>query len=294
MRSYITYSAGYNGFQSAQSLYYAKEVGKMRKIIVTGYLGSEVLANPKGPDEECTPRTVIEFLTLEDQKRNVAYELMGFLNELGIETDVEKVNRIISKLGYYFSGLPKHLSKNQKFSVYAFETVYRDTFGVWIYNAMHYAKIRVPFMDRTFLESISKTEVSQFYREFLENRPFKRIKGQLLYPSIMQKTWPEINALTSSKGYAPAQLLTLRGKLSIFYKKFRKKNPFAEKNGLNKLGTISGALKYISKLEQKDDNQEINFQLIKDKINTNTLNRSLCFLALTKVEFETLIKLKTN
>jgi len=60
---------------------------------------------------------------------------------------------------------------------------------------MHYAKMRVPFLDMDFFETIVQTEVSQFYRSFLETSMLKRIKGQRLYPAIINKTFSKLNVL---------------------------------------------------------------------------------------------------
>jgi hypothetical protein len=289
MKDYIRFSGGFNGFQSPQSIYYVKEIAKKNKIIVTGYLGSEVLANAHSADEECTPQTVIDKIRRISNENNYAFQLYPLLNELNIVNDSESIRRLLDGLDQYFNALPSYLTDNQKFAVFSFENVYRNTFGVWIYNSLHYVKLRVPFMDNDFLDVITKTEVSQFYREFLERRMKHRIKGQLLYPNIMRKTWPAINALDSSKGYAPKDVAKLFGKFRILFRKKLKINKFKERNGLNKLSSISGAVNYMNKNVDKTD--EINKDLIEKLITTNALNRSLCFLSLSKFEFEKILNL---
>lgn len=279
--AYLKYSGGYNGFQYPQSLYAAKRISKERNIIVTGYLGSEVFSNAHDGDDEVTPQTVLDFLKFGFSFENFAYKLYPLLQNLNLVKDKSCITKTLERLSVYFLNLPAYLSLNQKFAVYCFENVYRHTFGIWIYNAMHYAKLRVPFMDKDFLKETCKTEVSQFYRRFLEKNPIKRIDGQLLYPNILKIVWPELNALNSSKGYSPKDILSLKGQFKIAYIKKFKINKFCEKNGLDKLSTIKGAATYLKNL---DVDQHLIKNVINNEMNTNAVNRSLCFLALSKIE----------
>ncbi len=285
VQSYLNYSGGYNGFQYPQSLYFAKEIGKDYSIIVTGYLGSEILANPHSGDDEVTAQSVLDILIHGINDENYAYRNLNKLMDLKLIEDKTIISHILEDLNLYFSNLPNSLTKNQKLAVFSFENIYRNTFGAWIYNGMHYSKIRVPFMDKEFLEKITKTEVSQFYRNFLEKKATKRIQGQLLYATILKLTWPKLNALTSSKGYAPKDMLSLFGKAQIAINKKLKNNRFKEKNDLDKLSTISGALSFIENINKTETRQLIKENIVTSKKTNNTLMRSLCFLALSRLEF---------
>jgi len=291
VESYIKYSGGLNGFQFPQSLYYVQQLKADRKIIVTGYLGSEILANAKNGDDEVCPQSVLDFLKTGINEANYAYSLSKTLIQLGIVKDVTSITDTLHKLEAYFSSLPKFLSINQKLAVFSFENIYRNTFGVWIYSAMHLARIRVPFMDKEFFEEISKTHVSQFYRNFQENNPIKRIYGQMLYPVILNKTWPEINALASSKGYSPKNILTASGRLKIALNRFLiRRNDFPEKHGLDKMSTLSGAVSYLANPNTEEPHSDIDKKITINLMKGSSVNRALCFLALTKDESMRLFK----
>lgn len=289
VESYIKYSGGFNGFHYPQSLHYAKLIGSERSIIVTGYLGSEILANAKGSDDEINAQSVIDFLKIGSTRINPANSLRSILTKLGIIQNPSSITNTLEKMAVYFTTLPKHLTINQKLAVFSFENTHRNTFGVWIYNAMHYAKVRVPFLDKEFLEAISQTMVSQFYRDFLENNPIKRVYGQMLYPVILNKVWPELNAINSSKGYPPSDILTMKGRFKIALKRLIKSNDFPEKHGLDKMSTISGAISYLEKLNIADIYLNVKKDLLLKFMRENPINRSLGFLALSKIESKRLL-----
>jgi hypothetical protein len=288
--SYIKFSGGQNGFQYPQSIYYAKLIGAERDIIITGYLGSEILANVKGADDEICPKGVLDFLkTGTINKDNYAYDLDQKLTTLGLIGNTNEITNTLEKLYIYFSSLPKHLNNNQKYACFSFENIHRNTFGIWIYNAMHYAKVRVPFIDTDFFNEISGTEVSQFYRNFLENNPIKRINGQMLYPTILNKVWPELNAIISSKGYPPSDILTVKGKIKIAMQRYFYRNVYSESHGLDRMSTKSGAVSYIEKNKSTDNQLKMYKDVMVKAMNENAFNRSLSFLALSKIRSEILL-----
>jgi len=287
--SYLKYSGGLNGFQYPQSIYYAKLISGEKSIIVTGYLGSEILANSKGVDDELNSQCVIHYLKTGSISTESIKSQIENLTRLGIIQNSNSVIATIENMSTYFNSLPKHLTTNQKLAVFSFENTHRNTFGPWIYNAMHYAKVRVPFMDKEFLTHISKTRVSQFYRDFLENSPLKRIYGQVLYPTILEKVWPEINKLNSSKGYPPKGILTTKGQLKIALNRLVKTNAFPERHGLDKMSTISGAISFIKSHDFRDSSITVEKEKIIEMMNESTITRSFCFLALSKFEFNRIL-----
>lgn len=295
VNTYLKYSGGLNGFQYPQSIYYVKEIANQRTIIVTGYLGSEILASVKGSDDEVSPKIVIDYLSNENNFDNYAFSQIPILQNLNILESGEAIKRVIDIMVVYFKSLPNDLTTNQKFVVFAFENIYRNTFGPWIYNGMHFAKIRVPFLDKDFFNEICKTEVSQFYRSFLETNPIKRLKGQMLYSRILKKTWTQLNNLTSSKGYAPADILTLYGRVKIALDRILKSNKYVEQHGLDKMSTLSGAIDYLKNKQNKmKDNQVFDMEFFVQSMKEGSIKRSLCFLSLSKLEFENILNLANN
>jgi asparagine synthetase B (glutamine-hydrolysing) len=284
VESYIKYSGGLNGFQYPQSIYSAKLLASPPKIIVTGYLGSEILANTKKADDEVCPESVLGFLKTGMGESNYAYSLCGILTQLGIVHDSNKITDIMDRMEAYFLQLPKQLSINQKFAVFAFENIYRNTFGTWIYDTMHFAKVRVPFIDKEFFKCICETKVSQFYREFLESRPSQRMYGQMLYPLILNKVWPELSTIISSKGYSPNDILTKYGQFKIAFKRLTANNNITEKHGLDKMATITGATSYLKNINLKNTQILIDKAKLISLMQESPINRLMCFLAFSKIE----------
>jgi asparagine synthetase B (glutamine-hydrolysing) len=289
VEEYIKYSGGLNGFQYPQSLYYAKKIAAENNIIVTGYLGSEVLANAKNSDDEIYSQAVIDYLSKGNLKSNNAYKLIKVLKQLKLLENEKEITNLMEKIEAYFLLLPSNLTNNQMFAVFSFENVFRNTFGVWIYNSMHYAKIRVPFIDKEFFETVSKTEVSQFYRRFLDNNPLNRIHGQMLYPHILRRIWPELNAINSSKSYPPKDILSIYGRSKIAIKLLTNPRSHIEMHGLDRMRTIAGSTKYLNNQTAFQHGSNFDKNIIINLMNNNSIYRSLCFLALTKSEAEKIL-----
>ena len=277
-------SGGLSGFQSPHSLYYIKKIGEIRNIIVTGYLGSEILANPKKGNDEVVSQSVIDYLLQGISQRNFAFKNIDILKELEILNDEKDIFDSLIRLDHYFKELPGNLSKNQMLVAYDFENIVRNTFGVWVYNGMHYARVRVPFLDKIFFDEIAKTELSCFYRKFLEGNLYKRIAGQLLYPNIIKRTWPELNNIVSSKGYSPAEVVSYSGRLSIAVRKLFGLNPFKEGNQDNR-SRLAGTNLFIERSGYKEDfKRSLNANIVK-----GLMVESLCEKSLNNLEFRNII-----
>lgn len=287
VRTYLELSGGLNGFQYPQSAYYTDELKKDHKIIVTGYLGSEILANAKGVDDEVNPWSVIDYITNELNKENYAYSLESKLIELELIENRDTISNVIKSLDRYFADLPNKLTKNQQFAVFSFENIYRNTFGIWIYIAMHNVKIRVPFLDKDFFTAICKTEVSQFYREFLETNQLKRIKGQLLYPTIIGKTWVELNKINSSKNYPPEYISSNYGRFRLILSRIFAARKYEDLHGLDKMSSLTGAINYIE--ANKDVECFKNDDRLISLMKENSLMRLLVFLTFSKIEYNRII-----
>lgn len=286
---YLLSSGGLNAFQFPQSLACIKEIAKLRKVVVNGYVGSEILASCKGPAVELQLISVVDYITNQSITMNYANKLFKELLHLNLIHSREEINQALLRLEKYFKALPSKLSKNQLIACYIFEHDIINLFGTWVYNGMHYAKMRLPFLDKDFFQSIIQTEVSQFYRPFLETSMIKRRKGQKLYPTILKHIHPELNTLESSKGYAPKDVDNIYGLVKIFLRKLLKINRFKDtQNWLDRTSTYKGALYYLENYCSDSEDNEYN-EYIKRYLSKNEYMRFLCFLSLTKKELERLI-----
>ena len=280
-------SGGISGFQAPQNLYYVKKIGEIRNIIVTGYLGSELLANPKRGNDEVVSQSVVDYLLQGMCKSNFAFNNFELLKEIEILNDEKEIFDSLTRLDNYFKELPDNLSKNQMLIAYNFENIVRNTFGIWIYNGMHYAKIRVPFLDYNFFNDTAKTEVSCFYRKFLEGNLYKRIAGQLLYPNILKRTWPELNNIVSSKGYSPAEVVSYIGILNIAIKRLFGLNPFKEDPRDNR-SRVAGTKLFI----EKSGYNESYKRFLNANIDKSLMIETLCEKSINHIEFRNLIMSK--
>lgn len=250
VREYLSFSGGMNGFLYPQAHLAAKHYAKRSLPLITGYCGSELLRNAHSAGT-MTSTALVDLvaqdyqLALQSVNSSPAIALLGpeYLNNGLVVSSLKKAEE-------YVLSLPDWLNNNQKLAVFVFEEALPKLFGTWVYAGMHYSRIRVPFMDNNFFYQIIQTKVSQVYRSFLENNPFKRFYGQLLYSKIIDKTWPELGHYTSDKHYAPADLLNIAGRLKVAYGYIGKKKRIKRINYDN-LGLVSGALKYIKTLEGK-------------------------------------------
>ncbi len=287
---YLKYAGGLNAFQFPQVLECIKRISQMKKNIINGYVGSEILASCKGPGVELQLTSVVDYVKNESIENNIANQLFEILKHLRFINSKNEITEALLRLKHYFDRLPNSLSKNQRIACYTFEHDMRNLFGTWIYIGMHYAKMRVPFMDKDFFTNIAQTEVAQYYRPFLETSVLKRAKGQKLYPAILKRAQPQLNRLTSSKGYAPKDVSNIFGLIKIFFVKLLKLNQFKEHhNWLDRIPTYKQALYYLDVYSHELDDEEYNRD-IRQHLNKDEYIRSLCFLSLTQKELKRLIQ----
>jgi hypothetical protein len=239
VQAYLLYSGGMNGFIYPYIAYEASVLARDNKPVITGYCGSELLRNAHFGGA-IVAQTVIDLI---DKNEEYAF------NQFGQNIDKNRLNREyikmplceerIHEISKYLSDYPEYLSKNQMLAVFELEEIMPKIFGTFAYVAMHYHRTRLPYMDYEFFRNIVKTEVSQVYRNFMEQRPSKRFWGQYLYAKIIDKTWPELGRLQSNKGYTPYDLLTIQGKIGIIRGYLRKRRRISLAD-YDSLGIVSG------------------------------------------------------
>jgi len=287
----LRYSGGMNSFLYPHAYFVATQLEQLNRPIVTGYCGSELLRNAHSGGA-VSSQCAIDLL-----KGGVQYAItraMERLNNSVLDSDCRTKYLVpaIESVALYFDKLPNRLSSNQKLAVFEYEEVLPKLFGTWVYISMHFAKTRVPFMDPIFFSELAKTRVSQVYRNFLEQSPIRRFYGQLLYSKIMEKTWPEISELVSGKGYSPADLLSVKGrvKVALGYRIKQKKKKFTN---YDNLGLISGMMKYIGKLPIARK-AELDSVIDVEELSKNGSKRDMVLLKLSALEYNAILNRKQN
>jgi len=281
---YIYRSGGLNGFLYPQSLFYVKKLSSSCKNIITGYVGSEIIRNFKQYDCEILS-PIIYYILLNNNKKinewiNLRYREWKELNLITSKTMiVESINDIKD----YFNELPSDLTQYQKLLTFLYENLFINLFGTWVYNGMHYARIRVPFIDPEFFSLISKTKVSAYYMKFPENNLRKRLNSCKFYSYLYRKTWPQLSKIPITKGYTPEDLITPLGFIRVAVA-YRKAKNFNDPNGLDKLSTVTGALNYIDNLENLNYIGSEEANILRATIKSDAYSRTYGFLALSKIK----------
>jgi len=281
---YIIKTGGLNGFQYPQSVFHIRVIAQNYSSIVTGYVGSEVIRSPKEPDDEIVSPVIFHFMTGNlDKAKSWITDRMWRLKSIQLLESDYHPNDTLSLVYDLQQSLPAELSANQRLFTYMYENCFMNLFGAWIYNGMHYAKVRIPFLDTDFFDLVSKTKVSAFYLNFPENNMRKRLQSCSFYAYLFDRAWPELGRIPISKGYSPHQLITPLGSLSVALAYVRSRN-FKDPNGLDKLGSISGALSYIELLKKNNVFTWDLLDSISETVHGDSYSRSHGFMALSRLE----------
>ncbi len=114
-------------------------------------------------------------------------------------------------------------------------------FGSWIVAQFEHLNVRNPFLDFKFVTALLQTELAGCNNSYYTQNPINRKKGQLLYASIIEKTYPKLLFENTGKGYRPIDVMSLKGNIRIitpfFYKRIWRK---WGKPILNNLSILSG------------------------------------------------------
>lgn len=254
VKQYLKHSGGMNGFLHPHITYGAASRSDKARPIITGFVGSELLRNAHFPGAITSQAALL----LADNEGNDPTEAFFRSKEYAVvrsELTKECIQNGVNQVRSYFQALPKALSKNQRIACFEFEEIIPKVFGTWIYSCMHYARIRAPFIDNAFFSVIVRTEVSQFYRKFMEKSPIKRFWGQYLYAKIIEKTWPELGREMSGKGYAPNDLLSIGGRIRVANGYFKKEKKKISAN-FDNLGLVSGFYQFLDNYSDLQKSQD--------------------------------------
>ena len=214
---FINGSSGTASFARAHYLYATKLMSEKTNYLVTGNFGSEVFRAAHNIGVTISQNLHGLFTAKNYDSAISLLETSpewDWINKQEFKHEWESLKEELKTLPCFDYDY-KRLTKNQQFYIVVFEEVFRKYFGAEMVNQYKYFSNRTPFLDIDFLKGILFTGLAGVHSDFFTNNPLKRLKGQILYAHIINKTWPDFGSEMTDKGYKPEDLINFFGKLKI-------------------------------------------------------------------------------
>lgn len=224
-RKFILHSSGIGTFTRAHYVYAASILARRTRFLVTGNFGSEMFRAVHSPGVMISPAIYDVFLSrdpVEAMGRLSRSPVTRFLKDKVVQSELAEMREDIEALPCFDSRY-KNLTRNQQFYVYLLEEIFRKYFGSEMVNQAEYLINRTPFIDPSFLKELFGTGLAGVHSGFFEDNPFKRVKGQVLYASVIRKAAPQLGRFDTGRGYRPDELLSITGQLKIMSVRYLKK-----------------------------------------------------------------------
>jgi hypothetical protein len=224
-KKFIIKSSGTGTFSRAHYIYASALLGRETRYLVTGNFGSEVLRAVHTPGVMISPLLYMAFKSRGPEEAVASlrkHSLMRLMSADVIENELRNIEEDISGLPC-FERRYIGIGSNMQLYLYIFEEVFRKYFGSELSGQWSRVINRTPFLDRHFLKELLSTGLAGINSGYLEKRPGRRYKGQILYASVIQKAAPCFGTYMTDKGYRPDDLLTIWGKSRILTGWLRKR-----------------------------------------------------------------------
>ncbi len=214
---FIINASGSATFARAHYLHAAKRLADEFTVMITGNFGSEIFRSPHMTGALISDNLVSIFTTVNPDRAIQMIESSSefrSLNKVAFSDAWHSLKADIRMLPCFnpeYSGL----TRNQQFYLIVFNEVFRKYFGAEMINQFRFIRNRTPFLDIGFLRVVFGSRLAGIHSDFFDHNPFKRYKGQVLYAHIIRNSWPRLGYFPTDKGYAPDDLLSLRGRASI-------------------------------------------------------------------------------
>lgn len=270
-----SFTGGYNGFLYPHFLYGPVKEKQKNDVLLTGYCGSELFRALHIEGAVTSKELVMIFNEPDDEKLRKALWDSPKLLFLNRSDFVQEFNDLFDEVVAFRRTKTKNISQNRFFYHYIFKEVFRKVFGSWTTAQFEELKVRIPFLDYSFISELLKTDLAGCNNEFFTHNPFKRIKGQLLYAEIIRQSSPQLFDLYTGKGYRPSDLCSFLGKMRISLPYAKKKIiRKATKEDLDNLGLISNYLRneevIIKAVKNLDFVNQGNFQKASNNLHNTT------------------------
>ena len=150
-------SGGFNGFLYPHFLYMSKVISDGADVMITGYGGSEILraAHVAGAVISQELYDIIQSDDFEILKETIRKSnRLKVLNQESVKINLEA---FINDLKEYKGTIAVLSTPNMKLYYFLLNETVRKIFGAWVYSQMKYIKVRTPYLDFHFVESVYKT-----------------------------------------------------------------------------------------------------------------------------------------
>lgn len=221
---FLTGSYGLGNISRAHYSLIAENYLKQYRYLLTGNFGSEILRSARIAGVVTSGALFRAFSPADGEDPVKILRSEPALNYLNPSVMNENLADVTDELSDYLDSMPSGLTVNQRFYTYIFEEVFRKYFGPEIISQRPFVSHRAPFLCFRFIESILKTAFAGANSDFMETNPLKRIHGQILHASILQKTNPALLDFRLDRGYKPKDLLTYTGAMKILLEYLNKRH----------------------------------------------------------------------
>ena len=211
--NYIT--EGTIRFSRATYMYMADEISKATDYMISGIFGSELMRTTRMYGNLVSHIVFDMFQSMSDLELSKRVRNSPKLRYIISDYFRDEIAEIIQECIEYKNKFKKGLSPNQRFYNFMYEEVFRKYFGSELILENRYLINRTPFLDFKFITELFKTELAGCNGRYMTKSPFERYKGQVLYPTIIKKTYPRLLNYKLDREYYPRNFLSLSGRIRI-------------------------------------------------------------------------------
>lgn len=212
----IDLTSAMSNYLYVHHLYSARKLSEQCDYLFTGYFGSELFRSIHLTGALISKELLPFFRERAEDRWIESIRLSSKLTYLKTTWVAEEIDKIITELRRYKQDYSED-RLTHFFYRFVFDEIFRKVFGPLIYSQSKYINVRTPFLDLEFISELLGTEFAGANNDFFTHNPLKRSIGQYLYAKIIATAYPELAQIKTQRGYAPDDLLTFNGKLSIIF-----------------------------------------------------------------------------
>jgi hypothetical protein len=200
------FSDGYRSIQRAHYLYAMQDLASDHASVMSGICGSNVMKTAATTPSVVMNARILQLLSSNDPEQALSKHLAVFKNEFAPHfNDVHPEDFKRSVLSPELSAALKQESYAHKASCFVFGILERKYFGPEIASYRHLVGNYSPFIDRGFIDALSRTEYFNAYRA--SGGIFSNRSNAVLYARLMWRHNKILAGFTSDKYIRLSDLL---------------------------------------------------------------------------------------